>query len=134
VDTIVFATGFDAMTGTFLKIHIQGLAKMSLRQKRAQAPRTYLDLMIAAFPNLFTITGPGSSSVLTSMIPSIELQVNIIVECLSYLRAHQHITIEANEEAETAWVNHVNEVAGATLFSTADDGYNGANVPGKAKV
>ena len=134
VDSIVFATGFDAMTGALLNIDIHGRANISLRQKWAEGPRTYLGLMVTGFPNLFTITGPGSPSVLTNMVPSIELHVDIIAECLAYLRTHQYTTIEANAEAETAWFNHVNEVASMTLFSTADTWYNGANIPGKPKV
>ncbi len=134
LDSIVFATGFDAMTGALSRIDILGRAGLPLQQKWVAGPRTYLGIMVAGFPNLFTITGPGSPSVLSNMALSIEQHADWIADCLVYLRNHRKATIEANIEAETEWVNHVNEVANQTLFPLANSWYMGANVPGKPRV
>ena len=134
LDCIVFATGFDAMTGALLNIDIRGADGMKLTDKWAAGPRAYLGLGIAGFPNLFTITGPGSPSVLTNMLPSIEQHVNWIAECVGYLREHGFARIEPQVEAEQAWLEHVNEVASATLFTSCNSWYLGANVPGKPRV
>ncbi|CAF3656150.1 unnamed protein product [Rotaria sp. Silwood1] len=134
VDDIVFATGFDAMTGALLQIDIHGRSGKTLQDKWTEGPRTYLGLMMADFPNLFIITGPGSPSVLTNMLPSIEQHVDWIVECLNYLRMHHYDTIEPQVEAENAWVLHVNEIANATLFPLANSWYVGANIDGKPRV
>jgi len=134
LDSLVFATGFDAMTGSLLKIDITGRDGLSLRQKWEAGPRTYLGLMTAGFPNLFTITGPGSPSVLSNMIVSIEQHVDWIADCLAYLGAGGAARIEARAEAEDAWVDHVNEVAHATLYPQANSWYMGANIPGKPRV
>ncbi|CAF4832515.1 unnamed protein product [Rotaria sp. Silwood1] len=134
VDDIVFATGFDAMTGALLKIDIRGRSGKTLRDKWAEGPRTYLGLMIADFPNLFIITGPGSPSVLSNMPRAIEQHVDWIAECLNYLRTHDYDTIEPQVEAENAWILHVNEVANATLFPLANSWYIGANIDGKPRV
>jgi cation diffusion facilitator CzcD-associated flavoprotein CzcO len=134
LDALVFATGFDAMTGSILKIDIRGRDGLALREKWAAGPRTYLGLQTAGFPNLFTITGPGSPSVLTNMLPSIEQHVNWIGECIRELGARGEDTIEPTIEAEEAWVEHVNERAGQTLFQSCNSWYLGANVPGKPRV
>jgi len=134
LDAVVFATGFDAMTGTLLKIDIVGRAGRTLRDKWADGPRTYLGLQIAGFPNLFTITGPGSPSVLSNMMVSIEQHVDWIADLLAYLRDHDLAVVEASVDAEDAWVEHVNEVAGYTLYPQADSWYVGANIPGKPRV
>jgi cyclohexanone monooxygenase len=134
VGSLVFATGFDAMTGALLKIDIRGRAGRTLREKWAAGPRTYLGLTIAGFPNLFIITGPGSPSVLSNMIVSIEQHVDWIADCLAYLRDHGRDAIEATADAEDAWVAHVNEVGHATLYPLARSWYTGANVPGKPRV
>ena len=131
---IVFATGFDAMTGTLCNIDIRGRAGAALKQKWSQGPRSYLGIMVAGFPNLFTITGPGSPSVLTNMIVSIEQHVDWIADCLAYLRQHGLATIEPTVDAENAWVAHVNEVADSTLYPRANSWYMGANIPGKPRV
>ncbi len=133
-DAIVFATGFDAMTGALLNIDIRGRGGLTLKDKWEHGPRTYLGLQVAGFPNLFTITGPGSPSVLSNMIVSIEQHVDWISDCLSYLREHELQTIEATVQAEDAWVDHVNEVANFTLYPQANSWYIGANVPGKPRV
>ena len=134
LDSIVFATGFDAMTGALLAIDIRGRAGHTLREKWAAGPRAYLGLAIAGFPNLFTITGPGSPSVLSNMIVSIEQHVDWIADCLAYLRAHHLGAIEATAEAEDEWMAHVEEVGHATLYPAANSWYMGANVPGKPRV
>jgi cation diffusion facilitator CzcD-associated flavoprotein CzcO len=134
LDSIVFATGFDAMTGALLSIDIRGRTGTMLREKWAAGPRTYLGVATAGFPNLFTITGPGSPSVLSNMIVSIEQHVDWIADCLVYLREHDLGGIEANAEAEDGWVAHVNEVGHATLYPLASSWYMGANVPGKPRI
>jgi cyclohexanone monooxygenase len=133
-DSIVFATGFDAMTGTLTRIDIRGRNGRSLRDKWEVGPRTYLGLMTAEFPNLFMITGPGSPSVLSNMIVSIEQHVDWISDCMAWLLTRQLDCIEARLEAEDAWVDHVNEAAFSTLYPSANSWYMGANIPGKPRV
>jgi cyclohexanone monooxygenase len=134
LDVIVFATGFDAMTGALLSIDIRGRGGLTLREKWSAGPRTYLGLGVPGFPNLFTISGPGSPSVLTNMMVSIHQHVTWIGDCLRYLRDNEVVSIEAIEEAEQAWVSHVNEVAGHTLYPSCNSWYLGANIPGKTRV
>ena len=134
LDSIVYATGFDAMTGALLKAGISGRGGMPLAQKWAEGPRSYLGLMTAGFPNLFTITGPGSPSVLSNMVVSIEQHVDWIADCLAHLRAHGIACMEADAEAEHAWVAHGNEVAHRTLYPQAASWYMGANIEGKPRV
>ena len=134
LDAIVFATGFDAMTGALTRIDIRGRGGRSLRAKWEDGPRAYLGLGVAGFPNLFLITGPGSPSVLSNMLPSIEQHVDWIADCMSYLRERGHLAIEATPKAEDEWVAHVGEVADATLYPTCNSWYLGANVPGKPRV
>jgi len=133
-DAIVFATGFDAMTGALTRIGIVGRGGERLADKWEAGPRTYLGLMTAGFPNLFMITGPGSPSVLSNMIVSIEQHVDWISDCLSHLTHRQLACIEATLAAENAWVQHVNEVAHTTLYPSAASWYMGANIPGKPRV
>jgi cation diffusion facilitator CzcD-associated flavoprotein CzcO len=134
LDVLVFATGFDAMTGSLLAMDIRGRDGLRLGDKWAAGPRTYLGLGVPGFPNLFTISGPGSPSVLTNMIVSIEQHVNWITDCLASMGEQGHRTIEATPEAEEEWVDHVNTVAGETLYPTCNSWYLGANVPGKTRV
>jgi cyclohexanone monooxygenase len=134
VECIVFATGFDAMTGSLLAMDIRGKGGRALREKWAEGPRTYLGLGTAGFPNLFLITGPGSPSVLSNMVPSIEQHVDWIAGCIAHLRSRGLRSVEATRAAEEAWVAHVNEVADGTLFPTCNSWYLGANVPGKPRV
>jgi cation diffusion facilitator CzcD-associated flavoprotein CzcO len=134
LDSIVFATGFDAMTGALTKIDIRGNGGAALKEKWSSGPRTFLGIMTAGFPNLFTITGPGSPSVLSNMVVAIEQHADWIASCLTYLRERQLVKIEATEQAENEWVAHVNEVANATLYPRANSWYVGANVPGKPRV
>ena len=134
VDALVLATGFDAMTGSVAKIDIRGRNGLTLNQKWAEGPKTYLGLMSAGFPNLFIITGPGSPSVLSNMIVSIEQHVDWIADCLVYMRNSGVDAMEARKEAEDKWVAHVNEVAHATLYPQANSWYMGANIPGKPQI
>ncbi len=121
------------MTGSFAKIDIRG-RDGTLKEKWAAGPKTYLGLMVADFPNMFIVAGPGSPSVLSNMIVSIEQHVDWIADCLAYLRARNIETIEATQGAEDQWVAHVNEVAHTTLYPQANSWYMGANVPGKPRV
>jgi cyclohexanone monooxygenase len=131
VDTIVFATGFDAMTGSILGVDIRGRGGVALRDKWADGPVTYLGLAVAGFPNLFTITGPGSPSVLTNMVPTIEQHVEWIGDCLGYLRDQHLDTLEADAAAEREWTSLVDMIASATLMPRANSWYMGRNVEGK---
>ncbi|MBL4721789.1 MAG: NAD(P)/FAD-dependent oxidoreductase [Alphaproteobacteria bacterium] len=133
-DAIVFATGFDAMTGTLFKIDIQGRDGLTLRKKWDAGPRTYLGVMSEAFPNLFMITGPGSPSVLSNMMVSIEQHVDWVTDSLVHLRAEGLDVMEPTREAEDEWVEHVNVVAHKTLFPRAASWYMGANIPGKPRI
>lgn len=133
-DVIVFATGFDAMTGAVVAVDIEGRDGLSLKQKWANGPKTYLGLMTAGFPNLFTVTGPGSPSVLSNMVVSIEQHVEWITDCLDHLRGQKLDVIEPSETAEQGWVQHVNDFADITLYPQANSWYMGANVPGKPRV
>ena len=134
VDALVLATGFDAMTGSVAKIDIAGRDGKTLNQKWAEGPRTYLGLMSAGFPNLFVITGPGSPSVLSNMIVSIEQHVDWIADCVGYMRDNGFAAMEAERDAEDKWVAHVNEVASGTLYPQANSWYMGANIPGKPRI
>ncbi len=134
VDAIVLATGFDAMTGALTRVDIRNGSGEALAEKWKYGPRAYLGLMIAGFPNLFTITGPGSPSVLTNMLPSIEQHVEWIGDCLVHLRETGKSRIDATDEAEQRWIEHVNEVAGGNLRSSCSSWYVGANIPGKPRV
>jgi len=134
VDALVLATGFDAMTGSVAKIDIRGRDGVTLNQKWAEGPKTYLGLMSAGFPNLFIITGPGSPSVLSNMIVSIEQHVEWIADCIGWMRDRGLEAIEAKQDAEEKWVAHVNEVAHTTLYPQANSWYMGANIPGKPRI
>ena len=133
-DAIVFATGFDAMTGALTRMGIVGRDGEALADKWEDGPRTYLGLMTAGFPNMFMITGPGSPSVLSNMIVSIEQHVDWIAGCLSHLGSRHLDCIEPALAAENAWVQHVNEVADTTLYPSAASWYMGANIEGKSRV
>jgi len=133
-DAIVFATGFDAMTGALANIKIIGKDHSLLTEKWRDGPQTYLGLASNGFPNMFMITGPGSPSVLTNMLPSIEQHVNFIAGCISHVLDNGLSAIEPDRKAEEDWGLHVNEVADLSLRSTCASWYVGANVPGKPRV
>jgi cation diffusion facilitator CzcD-associated flavoprotein CzcO len=135
LDIIVFATGFDAMTGPMLRMNITGRNGTTLAEAWEAGPRTYLGLQIAGFPNLFTMTGPGSPSVLCNMPVPIEQHAEWIADCIAHMRAHSLERIEATPEGVTNWVEQVNTAAAATLLPLATSSwYLGANVPGKPRV
>jgi cyclohexanone monooxygenase len=133
-DAIVFATGFDAMTGTIVAVDVQGVEGLTIKDKWADGPRTNLGLMVNGFPNFYTVTGPGSPSVLSNMIVSIEQHAEWITDCIVHLRENNLRTIEPTIEAEDAWVAHVNALAEDTLYPRANSWYMGANVPDKPRV
>jgi cation diffusion facilitator CzcD-associated flavoprotein CzcO/acetyl esterase/lipase len=133
-DAIVYATGFDAMTGALVAVDITGRDGVTLEQKWADGPTTYLGLTAVGFPNLFMITGPGSPSVLSNMAVSIEQHVDWVTDCLLDQRERGYETIEPTPVAEVGWVQHVNDCADITLFPVANSWYMGANVPGKPRV
>jgi len=130
----VFATGFDAMTGSLVRVDIRGRGGRSLREKWEAGPTTYLGVATEGFPNYFMITGPGSPSVLSNMLPSIEHHVNWIARCIDDLRKRGAKRIDARKDAEDAWVVHVNEVAHTSLYPNCNSWYLGSNVPGKPRV
>src|SRR5215217_7567539 len=135
VDIIVFATGFDAMTGPMLRMDIRGRGGVALKDAWEAGPRTYLGLQIAGFPNLFTITGPGSPSVLCNMPVAIEQHADWITSCIEHMRAEGLECIEAQAEAVDKWVAEVNEVAHKTVLPLARHSwYLGANIPRKPRV
>jgi cyclohexanone monooxygenase len=134
VDAIIYATGFDAMTGALNRIDIRGRGGARLKDRWAAGPRAYLGLMTAGFPNLFLVTGPGSPSVLCNMATAIEQHVEWISDCIGWLGGRQASSIEADEAAQDDWVAHVNAVAEQTVFPRANSWYLGANVPGKPRV
>jgi cyclohexanone monooxygenase len=136
LDVLVWATGFDAMTGALLKANITGREGLTLNQKWQHGPVAYLGLQMNGFPNLFTVTGPGSPSVLCNMLVAIEQHVNWIGDCMRYLEVNQLDGIEPTPQAEVDWVAHVNEVAEGTMFTApnCNSWYLGANIPGKTRV
>ncbi|MFT4562079.1 MAG: cation diffusion facilitator CzcD-associated flavoprotein CzcO [Gammaproteobacteria bacterium] len=133
-DAVVFATGFDAMTGAIVNVDVRGVGGVKLADKWQAGPRAYLGIATQGFPNLFMITGPGSPSVMSNMITSIEQHVEWITDCLVHMRDCDYALIEARETAEQQWVEHVNDVANMTLFPQANSWYMGANVPGKPRL
>ena len=134
LDAIVFATGFDAMTGALRRIDIRGAGGRRLRDKWRDGPRAYLGLMSEGFPNLFTITGPGSPSVLANMILCIEQHVDWIADCLDAMRDRGLARIAPRRDAEDAWCAHASDVAEGSLRASCSSWYVGANVPGKPRV
>lgn len=132
--SIVFATGYDAVTGALLRIAISGRDGARLDRRWAAGPTSYLGLMMAGFPNLFTATGPGSPSILTNVVVSIEHHVEWIADCIAHLRARGLARIEPTAEAEAGWVAEVARIAAGTLFPRANSWSMGANIPGKPRV
>jgi len=134
LDCIVFATGFDAMTGAISRIEVKGRGGRRLSDKWADGPVNYLGVGTAGFPNLFTIVGPGNPSVLTNMVSTIEHHVGWVAECVDYMRSNSKRSIEVTPDAEVDWVAQVNAIADATIFPTCNSWYLGANIPGKPRV
>ena len=134
LDALVFATGFDAMTGALREIDVRTSDGAVLRDHWEGGPLTYLGLMVSGFPNMFVITGPGSPGVKTQMIASIEQHVDWIADAIEHLGKHQLDRIEPTPKAEIEWVHHVNQIADSTLYPLANSWYMGANIPGKPRV
>jgi cyclohexanone monooxygenase len=133
-DIIVFATGFDALTGPLKALNLKGRSGKTLDAEWKDGPHTYLGISVAGFPNLFTITGPQSPSVLTNMPVAIEQHVEWITDCIEHMEKTGKKTIEATPQAQEAWVANVNAVVGATLMVKANSWYMSANIPGKPKA
>lgn len=134
LDALVFATGFDALTGAQLAIDTRGVGGVTLRDAWAAGAQTYLGIGVPGFPNMFLITGPGSPAVFSNVVLSIEQHVEWVRDCIGWLRSTGHATIEATAAARDEWMSHVTEVANGTLFPKADSWYVGANIPGKPRV
>jgi cyclohexanone monooxygenase len=134
LDAIVCATGFAAMTGSYDRMRITGRDGVTLAEKWRAGPRAYLGVASTGFPNLFTITGPGSPSVLASMIQAIEQHVDWMVDCIAHMRDIGAETVEPIQHYEDEWVEHVNEVSKVSLRSTCSSWYVGANIPGRPRV
>lgn len=134
LDAIVLATGFDAMTGSFLGVDPVGTSGRRLKEAWVEGPKNYLGLAVSGFPNLFMVTGPGCPAVFSNVILSIEHHVEWIAGCLVAMREGGHTRIEATEEAQADWVRHVAEVAAGTLLLGCNSWYLGANIPGKPRV
>ena len=133
-DIIVFATGFDAMTGPLKALHLQGRGGRTLDKEWVDGPHSYLGISVAGFPNLFTITGPQSPSVLSNMPVSIEQHVEWVTDCIDHMRKSGKTTIEAMPQAQDQWVAHVNEIVNMTLMTGANSWYMSANIPGKPRA
>jgi cyclohexanone monooxygenase len=136
LDVIVYATGFDAMTGALFRIDVRGRDGLPLRAAWAEGARTLLGVQTVGFPNFFTITGPGSPSVLANMVVCAEQHVEWIGDLLTYMRDHGHRVVEPTLAAQDAWVDEVNRVATGTMYTapTCNSWYLGDNIPGKARV
>ncbi len=132
-DIVVIATGFDALTGPLKNLDIKGRGGRELTKEWADGPETYLGLMVSGYPNLFTITGPQSPSVLSNMPVSIEQHVEWVTDCIDYMRRNQLTMLEATPQAQAQWVVHVAELAATTLMPNANSWYMGANIPGKTR-
>ncbi len=133
-DSIVFATGFDAMTGSLTAFDIKGRDGVVLKEKWASGPRTYLGVATAGFPNFWMITGPGSPSVLSNMMISIEQHVDWIADAMAWAREHDTAALDPTPSAEDEWTAHVDEVGHTTLYPSANSWYMGSNVKGKPRV
>ena len=134
LDVLVFATGFDAMTGPLRAMNVRGSGGQALEQVWADGPRTWLGLMVAGFPNLFTVTGPGSPSVIVNMIAAIEQHVNWIADLIAHMRETGQTRAEPQEQAQEEWVDEVRRVAETTLYPLARSWYNGDNIDGKPRM
>ena len=133
-DAIVYATGFDAMTGPLMRVDIRGRGGRKLQNCWSDGPRSYLGIAIHGFPNLFTITGPSSPSVLSNMLVSIEQHVDWVSACIEWMREEGKSSIEPSDDAEREWAEHTAQLADLTLYPKANSWYMGSNVPGKPRM
>ena len=134
LDTLIIATGFDAMTGALTNIEVIGKGGVSIKDKWKTGPSAYLGIAISGFPNLFMITGPGSPSVLSNMVPSIEQHVNWISDCIEYLRNKNFTSIEADLNAQKSWMEELNEISDQTIYPHCQSWYLGTNIKGKKQA
>ena len=134
IDVLILATGFDAMTGALTSLDILGRNEVNLKDQWKEGAKSYLGLGVSNFPNLFTITGPGSPSVLSNMMPSIEQHVNWIADCIGWMSENNKSVIESTKIAEDEWMELVNEIADMTIFTSTQSWYNGSNIEDKAKA
>jgi cation diffusion facilitator CzcD-associated flavoprotein CzcO len=137
LDVIIYATGFDAMTGALTRIDIRGRDGISLRDFWAdEGPYSYLGIAVAGFPNLFIVQAPGSPSAATNFVAALEQHVEWIGDCIAYLRTHGHSVIEALPEAQLEWIEHSTSLVAPTVLvhPTCNSWYNGGNVPGKKRM
>ena len=134
LDAIVFATGFDTVTGTLIKLNLYGKGGQSLAEKWTDGPRAYLGLCSAGFPNLFMLTGPGSPGILTNFPGCIEQNVQWVADAMVRMRETNAVEIEATSDAETKWAQDITDVANTTLMTTVDSWYMNTNIPGKPRV
>ena len=134
-DIIIYATGFDAVTGAFDRIDIRGVHGQTLKDKWADGPRTYLGIQIAGFPNLLTLVGPHNAATFCNIPRCIEQNVEWVTELIRYMRDNDYTCVEPTMEAEDTWTEHVYEIATRMLFNTVDSWFMGinTNVPGKQK-
>ncbi len=134
LDCLIYATGYDALTGALTHIDVRGVGARKLADKWAEGAKTWLGLVTSGFPNMFIVTGPGSPGPLANMSMSIEQHVDWIAGCMEYMRKHGLDRIDADRQAEEQWMKHVQELAERTLYMKANSWYLGANVPGKPRV
>ena len=133
LDMIIYATGFDAVTGSIDRIDVRGVGGKKLKEKWTDGPRNFLGLQSAGFPNLFTLVGPLGNSALCNIPRCAELNVDWVTGLIRHMREHKLKIAAATKEAEDAWTKHVQELADATLFPETDSWYVGTNVPGKKR-
>jgi len=133
-DLIVFATGFDAVTGPIFALGITGIGGLTLKEAWNDGPQSYLGLLASGFPNLFTVNGPSSPSVLANMLRSIEHHVDLIVDCITYMEKNGFTRVDADKAAQVAWAQEVADLAETTLYTKANSWYMGANILGKPRV
>jgi len=133
IDMLVLATGFDAISGSMLRLNPKGRAGVSLRERWSDRFHNYLGIAIAGFPNLFMIHGPGSPGVFYNMPLGAERQMDWIGNCMLHLRENELGAIEPKTDSEVAWATEVSAIANATLFPRTDSWWTGANIPGKPR-
>jgi cyclohexanone monooxygenase len=134
LDVLIFATGFDAVTGALRRINPVGRNGLTIRDKWDEAVLAYLGVMISGFPNMFLVNGPGSPSLLYNMVPAIEHHIDWAADAIAFMREHDQRSIDAEPDAERAWTERVDEVAGQTVYPMVNSWYMGSNVPGKVRT
>jgi cation diffusion facilitator CzcD-associated flavoprotein CzcO len=134
LDAVVLATGFDAMTGTVLRLDLRGRNGLRIQDHWRAGPLNYLGMAISGFPNLFNLVGPGSTSAFTNVIVAIEHQIEWIAQTIADLDARGIASLDPTPEAEADYIAHVNTVAARTIYLNCNSWYLGANIPGKPRM